>query len=114
MGKYAIGARLENTTKDILLEDDWVAVRAAGSHGIIDVIAIKRGIVWFIQCRKGGNLALEERKELVALAKKHGAISILVYKTKEGIVFKEIKSKEPTFHYQIVNGKFIKVDKEDG
>ena len=109
---YRTGARLENDVKAILTEDDWVAVRAAGSHGIVDVMADKYGEVWLIQCRKSGYLFKNEREELIALAKKHKAVPILVYKVKGGIVFQEVKPKKPTFHYEVVNGRFTKVDNQ--
>jgi len=108
-GEYRKGARLENEVKDILIEDGWAAVRAAGSHGIIDVMADKYGEVWFIQCRKGGYLSPGERSELIALAKKHKAIPILASKSKEGIVFEEVKPKRPEFHYEVIGGTFRKV-----
>lgn len=108
--RYRKGARLENEVKDILLADDWAAVRAAGSHGIIDVMADKYGEVWFIQCRKGGYLSPEERSELIALAEKHKATPILAYKSKGDIIFEEIKSRVPTFHFEVINGRFTKID----
>lgn len=110
MGKYATGAKLENDVKNILFNDGWEAVRAAGSHGIVDVLAVKHGTIWFIQCRKSGHLSPAEREELIILAKKHKAMPILVYKTREGIVFEEIRPKKPTFHYEIIDGRFTKID----
>lgn len=107
---YRKGAIFENDIKDILLEDDWAVVRAAGSHGIVDIMAVKYGVIWFIQCRKAGHLSPDERKELISLAKKHKALPILAYKSKEGIVFEEVKPKEPTFHYEIQHGEFVKVE----
>ena len=112
MTQYAKGATFENQVKDILLEDDWMAIRSAGSHSIIDVMADKYGEVWFIQCRTAGNLSGNERVELISLAKKHKAVPILAYKSKEGVVFEEVKSREPTFRYEICKGKFIKTEKE--
>lgn len=108
--QYGKGAVFENQVKDILTLDDWLAVRAAGSHGIVDVMADKYGDVWLIQCRVNGNLSREERQELIILAKKHKAVPILAYKSEEGIVFEEVKPKEPDFHFEVRNGSFVKVD----
>lgn len=113
MTKYRKGARFELEVRDILQEDDWVAIRSAGSHGIIDILAVKVDTKWFIQCRTSGNLSPKEREELITLAKKHKAIPVLAYRSKEGTVFEEIKSKEIEFTYEIVNGMFTKVEKED-
>ena len=109
-GQYRKGARFEIVVKNILLEDDWLAIRSAGSHGIVDVIAIKQDIKWLIQCRTNGSLSGEERNELVALAKKHNVTPILAYKAKEGVIFEEIKLLKPDFHYEMVEGRFTKVD----
>lgn len=122
--QYGKGARFEIVVKDILLEDDWVAVRSAGSHGIIDVLGVKVDTKWFIQCRTKGNLSGKEREELVALAKKHNATPILAYeaildvsldnklkvKKKKGVIFEEVKLLKPDFHYEVINGRFTKID----
>lgn len=116
MGKYSTGAKLENDVKDILIYDGWEAIRAAGSHGIVDVMAVKHGVIWFIQCRKSGYLSPKEHDELVIKAKEHKAVPILVYKTKPhltmkgSIIFEELKPRNPDFHYEIVDGRFTKVD----
>ncbi len=109
-GKYAKGAGFELEVRNVLLEDGWVAVRSAGSHGIIDVLAIKQNEKWFVQCRTRGNLSGSERTELVALAKKHYAIPILAYKRRKDTVFEEVKLLKPDFSYKIIDGEFIKVD----
>lgn len=110
MTGYRKGANFENLVKDILTEDGWLAIRSAGSHSIIDVLAIKVDDKWLIQCRTTGNLSGDERQELIALAKKHKATPILAYRSKGSIIFEEIKSKVPTFHYEFLDGRFAKVD----
>lgn len=107
---YRKGANFENQVRCILIDDGWFAIRSSGSHSVIDVMAIKLGIVWLIQCRTAGNLSGKEREELFTLAEKHKAVPILAYKSKDGIVFQEIKSKIPTFHYEIIEGRFIKTN----
>lgn len=123
---YGKGARFELEVRDILVEDDWVAVRAAGSHGIIDVLAVKRNEKWFIQCRTRGNLSGEERDQLVALAKKHDATPILAYESlvdvsidsklrvrkKKSVVFEEVKLLQPNFHYEVIDGRFTRIENE--
>lgn len=106
---YKKGASFENLVKDILVEDGWLAIRSAGSHSIIDVLAIKVDEKWLIQCRTSGNLSGNERKELTILAEKHKATPILAYKKQGNIVFQEIKPKEPEFHYEVIDGTFRKV-----
>lgn len=110
MTGYRKGASFENLVKDILLEDSWLAIRSAGSHSIIDILAIKVDEKWLIQCRTSGNLSGNERKELLVLAEKHKATPILAYKKGGSIIFEEIKSKVPTFHYEIIEGRFVKAN----
>ena len=110
MTGYRKGASFENLVKDILIEDNWFAIRSSGSHSIIDVMAIKQGLVWLIQCRLSGNLSSKEREALFVLATKHLAHPILAYKSKGDVVFEEIKSRVPTFHLEIINGKFTRID----
>lgn len=111
--QYRKGASFENKVKDILLEDDWMAIRSAGSHSILDIMADKYGQVWFLQCRTNGNLSGKERIELIALAKKHKAVPILAYKKKGDTIFEEVKLLKPDFHYEVVNnGRFTKVDNQ--
>lgn len=106
---YRKGASFENQVKDILNNDGWFAIRSAGSHSIIDVLALKVDEKWLIQCRTSGKLSGDERAELIALAEKHKATPILAYRDKGNIVFEEIKSKIPTFHFEVIDGKFTKI-----
>lgn len=123
-GRYRKGASFENLVKDILTEDGWVAIRSAGSHGIIDVIGIKVDEKWFIQCRTNGNLSQEEREALIDLANKHKARPILAYEAvvdvsldnklkvvkKKSVIFEEVKLLKPNFHYEVIGGRFVKVN----
>lgn len=111
-GKYAKGAKFEREIADILLEDNWLAVRSAGSHGIVDVLAVKQGVIWFIQCRTNGNLTEVEAKELLIIAKEHNGTAILASKSKGQYLFEEVKLKKPTFHYEIIAGRFTKIENE--
>lgn len=109
-GQYAKGAKFEREITDILLEDNWLAVRSAGSHGIVDVLAVKHGTIWFIQCRTNANLTEDEAKELLIIAKEHKGTAILASKLKGQYLFEEVKLKKPTFHYEVIDGRFVKVD----
>jgi Holliday junction resolvase len=116
---YVKGTKFENEVKDILIADDWEAVRAAGSHGIVEIMAVKYGVIWFIQCRLRGNITEDERLDLIARATKHKAVPILAHKVRlsksvsgkkrTSVVFEEIKPTKPDFHYEIVDGHWVKI-----
>lgn len=83
---YARGAAFENKVKAALEKDGWYAVRAAGSHGLTDVIAL-RGYahdcahdVLFIQCKTGkARMTKAEKIELHKTAERHNATPILAW-----------------------------------
>ena len=51
--------------------------RSSGSHGKIDVIAMKPGELLFIQCKKTGTLSKADGAELLRLARMVGAVPLL-------------------------------------
>lgn len=48
---YIRGVALERLIKKELEADGWSCIRASGSHGFADVVAVKNGHVKFIQCK---------------------------------------------------------------
>ena len=119
-GKYAKGAKFERDVKDFLEEDGWDVTRSAGSHSVKDLVAIKQGFsreedyivpwVQYIQCKTDGRLKPGERDKLLELEGELGIIPMLAYKVKGKITLERIRSKKPTFHYEVINGEFVKVD----
>jgi Holliday junction resolvase len=83
---YANGAAFEREVKADLIAKGWAAVRSAGSHGAIDVMAYHRGAALFVQCKRTGIFPPEERAALVHAAHEHGAIPILAHKKLRGII----------------------------
>ena len=77
MTHYDSGADFEREVKADLEARGYYAVRAAGSHGKVDVLAYHMGIALFIQCKKGGVFPKEERLSLVHVAKEHNAVPVL-------------------------------------
>jgi len=61
-----------------LEREGWFCIRSAGSHGPIDIIALKKGdflyglVAKFIQSKKTGYLTPQERKEKEELEQKLG------------------------------------------
>ena len=48
---YQRGVAFEYKVMKYLKERDWLCVRSAGSHGPVDIVAIKDEITWLIQCK---------------------------------------------------------------
>ena len=117
-GQYRKGAKFERQVKDFLEEDDWTVIRSAGSHTVSDLVAIKpqpealqhpAPWVWLIQCKTDGRLKPKERDGLLELEEHLHVIPMLAYKVKGKIKLERVRSKEPTFHYEIIEGVFTKV-----
>ena len=81
---YRNGRALEYRVKKWLEADNWFVVRSSGSHGIADLISVKKGKVCLIQCKTNGHISVEERRELIKVAKSIGAIPMLA-STKGGM-----------------------------
>lgn len=80
---YVRGAAFERQVKAYLEAQGWFAIRAAGSHGLVDVLAITpTGSVCFIQCKTGkAKMSKQDKMDLDALASKYGAIPMEVTPT---------------------------------
>ena len=62
---YGSGVAFERDLKTALEEKDYYVMRSAGSHGAADLIAIKEGRVYLIQCKRDfRDLKEEEEKAL--------------------------------------------------
>jgi len=79
MSQYAKGAYYERQLKHKLEKEGWFVVRAAGSKGIIDLLAVRKGESMGIQVKKGKRLTLTERKALEELRKASGIKIFVVY-----------------------------------
>lgn len=83
--KYQAGYRFELSTKKQWEERGYWVIRAAGSHGKADLVAIKKDPpkyteVYLIQCKTKGKISLQERKDLAELAHSLGAVGIIAFK----------------------------------
>ncbi|MEM1525134.1 MAG: hypothetical protein QW372_01900 [Nitrososphaerales archaeon] len=97
---YKLGRAREHSLRYKLIREGWFCIRCQGSAGgmpqskikPIDLIAIKKNVVWFIQVSKNlNNISKKESYELGRLAKKYGAKPIIAYKNGKKWIIKEIK-----------------------
>lgn len=84
--KYHKGRYFEYKVKKLYESDGWFVIRAAGSKGVADLVAIAKDgkEVHFIQCKKHGVLSKQEREQLVAKAYTYNAVPILASQGKNG------------------------------
>ncbi len=100
----ARGTAFERKVSAQLTGDGYLVIRAAGSHGAADLIALKRGQVLFVQVKLGGagDCPPAEWNLFHDLACSVGALPILAYRPgRAGVAFwlvtgrKERVTKQP-------------------
>lgn len=71
------GIYLERRVAEDLAQRGWFTIRAAGSHGVADVVAIGPATVVFIQCKTDGQIRGPEWNRLYDIALNVGAIPVI-------------------------------------
>jgi len=96
LGNYARGANFERVVKADLEMRGYLVIRAAGSHGVMDLVAFRfprkpyaSGETWFIQCKIHGTMSPAERRELYETAAKWGAWAVRASRPKRGTILYE-------------------------
>lgn len=75
---YERGANLERDVAARLRVAGWpVVIRSAGSHGLVDVVAVAAGQLLLIQCKTDGAMTAAARQELCDLADRVGGLPVL-------------------------------------
>jgi len=94
MTNYSRGRQFEYRVKRYLLEHGWLVFRSAGSRSVADLIALRAGEVWLIQCKANGYLTPVQQAGLAAVAKELGALPVIAYRRGRRLVLEEIKRLE--------------------
>ena len=92
---YKRGYAFENSLKKKLEAKGYYVVRSAGSKGVFDLIAIKEGKVYGIQCKIGYSIHEKELIRIVDTAKRFGIYPVVAFKDGRKIklfIVKENKS----------------------
>lgn len=111
MSKYTFGRKFEYQTKQTLESLGFFVMRSSGSHGIIDILAIKKDVVFAIQIKatsktKQLTFNADERKlkELI-VPFNFVKIFLIFYKSESEVTFKRkdktITSKKVTYQHKI-------------
>jgi Holliday junction resolvase len=74
---YQRGASLERDVLQALKVHYPLAIRSAGSHGVVDVVAVGIDHVLLVQCKRNGRLDPAEWNELWDLAQETQGIPVL-------------------------------------
>jgi Holliday junction resolvase len=82
---YQRGAAFERAVAARLADDGYLVMRAAGSHGVADLVAIKPGQVVLIQCKISGIISIADWNLFYETASRAGALPVLAYKPRRGV-----------------------------
>jgi Holliday junction resolvase len=91
MNNYRRGADFERRVCKYFEKTGHFVIRSAGSHGIIDLVAIKGGEVSLVQCKINGVLSKAARLQLVELRRETGCQVLLISRNVYKMVSEEIK-----------------------
>ena len=80
-----VGSHFENRVKQYYIQDGFFVSRTAGSR-FPDLIAIKPGMILFIECKvRKEYFRKSERMELLKLAKEYRITPVLAYREKNKV-----------------------------
>jgi len=83
----AAGDYLERQAREALRVHGWFVVRAAGSHGIEDLVALRNGSTpLLVSCKTNGKIGPQERAQLVESSRLAGARPLCAYRSRRGWV----------------------------
>jgi hypothetical protein len=74
---YQLGYSFERRVYALLEGMGYFVMRSSGSKGIADLIAVRKGSVLFVQCKRSGKIESKEWNELFAQASKYGADAVV-------------------------------------
>ena len=86
--QYYRGRAFEYKVRDDLRKRGYFAMRSPASKSPVDIVAIQKGMILFVQCKLSGDLPTKEWNALFDLALQTDAIPVLaIKKDKEGIKY---------------------------
>lgn len=92
---YRKGYRFEHRVKKYLEKHGMYVVRSAKSHGVFDLVAVKNGVVYGIQCKYDGRIDKNTRNAMLELHKKHKIIPILAYSRNRKLMLVDLRYDKP-------------------
>lgn len=70
-------------------------IRSAKSHGVYDIIAIKNGIVYGIQCKTNGRLNSHSKHLMLSLYEKHKILPVLAFSDNRKLILIDLRNGKP-------------------
>lgn len=92
--KYRLGRAFEYRTRDHLKERGYFVLRSPMSRSPVDLVAIRRGEVLFVQCKRGGYVGVEEWNALFDLAASTGAVPLVASTLTRGVNFQRMTGRK--------------------
>ena len=85
---YRKGANFERRVKKFFEKLGYYVVRSAGSHGLFDLVAVKKKVVLGVQCKVDGRLSKEEERKLRNAYEEYGIVPVLAYREGRKLMLK--------------------------
>lgn len=101
---YNKGRSFEYRVKKMYEAAGWFVIRAAGSKGVADLVAIapEGKEIHFIQCKKHGRISRDELDKLIAKAYTYSAVPILaVQGAGKGVVLHVVRIDGTCYSYKL-------------
>jgi Holliday junction resolvase len=81
------GDYFERQTRAYLETHGWLVVRAGGSLGVADLLAISRHhSPLLVSCKLGGKIRPRERDAITMAAKRYGAHAVVAWRPTRGLI----------------------------
>jgi Holliday junction resolvase len=81
------GDYFERQVRDTLAAHGWVVVRSAGSLGVADLVALRKGNTpALVSCKLGARIGPAERTALLDAAERAGARAVVAHRPRGGRV----------------------------
>ncbi len=86
MNSYRKGRLFEYSVRDLLIKSGFDVTRSSGSRGIKDLVAVKNGRVYYVQCKYNYDDALrfinEKKNKICDICEKYGVNFVVAYRPK--------------------------------
>ena len=79
---YRKGYKFEREIFNLFQSAGYYCIRSAGSHGIFDIIAVKNGVTFGIQCKYNNHINKREELAMKTAYKQFGIIPLYAYRFK--------------------------------
>jgi len=97
---YKKGYRFEREIFNLFSSAGFYVIRSAGSHGVFDLVCVKDGVVFGIQCKYNNHLNKREEMAMKVAFKQYGIIPLYAFR----------KPREPLVLKDVINNRIIDVN----